>query len=257
MDNIIDRAVLDLFTGKARDKASAALDILDQSVAQGFWVPGASRSVRAALNKSAVAKKHSRRFDYSPEPFRLMMCLAYDPITYMDGALQTLELFKDLDDSDYDGSLGFARLYVKLLAPIVEMVRRLDATRPPPVFTTMKASPTVSKTVKDLGAVDIKVCPMKFEQVRRVSGKPCSVTFETVARLDWPDGTLHNTSRFTGSCQCQACGHAIRNRDNWVPLVLTSEDGTARSLWVGRDCAKTLFGIDVKGDLEIVGGRDG
>lgn len=257
MDNTIDRAVLDLFTGKARDKASAALDILDQSVAQGFWAPG-SRSVKAALSKSSSARRHAKVLDkaggvYDEKIFPIFMCLMYGPFSgHFSKACRAVDTL--VDDNP---TIQFARLYLKAFAPIVGIVGQLDATRPPPVFTTMKASPTVSKTVKDLGAVDIQVCPMRFEQVRRVNLETGKVTFETVAWLDWPDGIVHDTSRFTGSCQCQACGHAIRNRDNWVPMVLTSEDGTARSLWVGRDCAKTLFGIDVRGDLEIAGGQRG
>lgn len=37
-------------------------------------------------------------------------------------------------------------------------------------------------------------------------------------------------------------------------LVLTTADGP-KSLWVGKDCAKTLFGFEIKGDVVIEGGK--
>lgn len=45
------------FTGKALENAVAALQMLNESVAQGYWVPKASVKVPAALSKSNVAKK--------------------------------------------------------------------------------------------------------------------------------------------------------------------------------------------------------
>lgn len=53
--------------------------------------------------------------------------------------------------------------------------------------------------------------------------------------------------------QCQACGHAIKNVFNWVPLVVDSAAGVPHAMWVGKDCAQTLFGVTVKGELRLTG----
>jgi hypothetical protein len=69
--------------------------------------------------------------------------------------------------------------------------------------------------------------------------------------VDWPDGTLHNKSHFNYSAnnqQCQACGHAIQNPFNWVPILAFNTTKVPHSLWVGRDCASKLFGCKVEGD---------
>lgn len=41
-----------------------------------------------------------------------------------------------------------------------------------------------------------------------------------------------------------------KKSDNWVPL-LGELAGSNRSLWVGRDCARTLFGIKVTGEMHV------
>jgi hypothetical protein len=77
-----------------------------------------------------------------------------------------------------------------------------------------------------------------------------------VGRVVWPEGTEHACSRFAASGsqnQCHACGHAIRNAFNWVPLVVENAEGVPHALWVGRDCAENLFGIKATGELEYAG----
>lgn len=54
---INNEAVLSWFTGKAKEKATLALTQLAASIEQGYWIPKASRSVRAALTNY---KRHGR-----------------------------------------------------------------------------------------------------------------------------------------------------------------------------------------------------
>src|SRR5687768_10813818 len=56
--------VLFWFTGKARERAQEAIKQLNESIAAGYWLPGVSRKVRAALNKCNVAHKATRRDDF-------------------------------------------------------------------------------------------------------------------------------------------------------------------------------------------------
>ncbi|MGH9651508.1 MAG: hypothetical protein ACRD3I_13705, partial [Terriglobales bacterium] len=55
------------FSGKGREKAAIALDLIATSEAQGFWVPKASRSTRAVLGKANIAanlaRKHGKELD--------------------------------------------------------------------------------------------------------------------------------------------------------------------------------------------------
>jgi hypothetical protein len=149
--------------------------------------------------------------------------------------------------------------YKKAAADLLAKFKTWDSTRPVPTFTTMNASPTVSAELKRQGATNVEVCPMKFEriEVRNHAGEFVGYAFVVV--LLWPEGTKHHTSSYaygTGNNrQCHACGHAIKNPMNWVPLILTTEAGEKKSLWVGRDCAETLFGVRMDGDLELAPGQ--
>lgn len=170
---------------------------------------------------------------------------------------------------------------MKDFAAIARLTNRLDATRPKPVFTVLGASPTVTRTLDGLGInsgafAKVELCPIRWETVERTrghdkrcvagacvqgcsNGKKCWVQ---VGYLEWPDGTQHECSRFADSNtgrgrfqQCHACGHGIRNAFNWVPLLVTNALDQKYSLWVGTDCSRTLFGIKVTGEVELVDGK--
>ncbi len=127
-----------------------------------------------------------------------------------------------------------------------------------PVFTKMNASPTVSAELVRQGAEQVEVAEIVYEEREGVT-KDCKKYFYRVAKIVWPEGCKHNTSRYAAgtnhNAQCHACGHAIRNAYNWVPLVLTDKAGAKKSLWVGRDCAETLFGVKMDGELELAAGQ--
>lgn len=254
------------FTGKKLEAATAAVEAVKASLDQGCWLPGWSRKARAALDKANVAAKiakanerwmehdfdrptHKRTFDIFMAMFFGCFCSGR--------ALQKIDFdaLKRACRAEERPVIDQAAQYSKDFSAIVAAVNLLDATAPKPVFTTMNASPTISKNIQDLGAVKVEVCPSRLERYEVVDKKG-NVQYRWRVILLWPEGTVHGTSRYRGTLynmQCEACGHAIKNRGNWVPLVLTSKDGTPKSLWVGRDCSKTLFGIDFTGDLEIVG----
>jgi hypothetical protein len=83
--------------------------------------------------------------------------------------------------------------------------------------------------------------------------------YAMVAELLWPEGTRFGASRFAEEGdrwpvgRCHSCGHAIRKSTNWVPLVATDDTGAPLALWVGKDCAQTLFGIKVTGPFDVKG----
>lgn len=277
----IDRAaVLGWFTGKAREKASSALDAVEACLVQGYWVKGVSRRVRASLNKAGVASRLGRdnegwldrlgvpagelAFDAKYRELREIgwnirsyLCYnAYEALARVDFAKAinaiTASGLNTTKDAEKVLVIESARRYAADFAPVAAALAQLDSTRPPPVVTELGASPTVTATLARLGAAKATICQIKWEKVARADGKG----WYYVGTLLWPEGTVHGASRYNGTNQndqCEACGHAIRNIYNWVPLVMDGPGQPPKSLWVGRDCAATLFGIKVEGEVELVG----
>lgn len=211
--------LLKFFDGNNADAARNALELYAASKLMGFWIPGASRRVRGALSYMKIkAPRVARGLDKRP---------AYEEAR---------------------------AIYKAACAEITAQMETWDRTRPAPTFTRMGASPTVSANMKLLDAVSVDVCKIKWEYVEVMNPETKKLEIHAVGVLMWPEGCLHNQSKHSmHNGQCESCGHAIRNSFNWVPLVLTCHNGSKKSLWVGRDCAKTLFGIDMTGDLEILG----
>lgn len=214
--------LLKFFDGNQLDTARNALELFAASKIFGSWVPGASRRVRAGLNYFKIAKPRVPR-GTDPRP----------------ALLEKRAAFK------------------KAMEPVEALMQVWDSQRPPPTFTNIGASPTITANLKALGAEKAEPAPMKREWVEVTNPKTGKVELHLVVEIIWPEGTQHGTSQYRGTSnnsQCESCGHAIKNMFNWVPILLTCTDGSLKSLWGGRDCAKTLFGIDMTGDLEIKGG---
>lgn len=256
--------VLAYFKGKARDKAAGALHAINESLEKGAWLKGWSRKVRGALNKT----------DRVVRPIIALWTWAPTEDGDLDGLMWNMKHCLDYGQFEraQHQKVGVNKLpaalrplasyfvgYRDAFAPVVQAMKTLDSMRPPPVITNLGVSPTVTKTLEALDAVKVECCPMHKEKWERefLNKKTGKIEKEivTVMVLDWPAGTKHSTSRFSAwKCQCEACGHGIRNPFNWIPLILTSKDGTPRSLWTGADCAHKLFGFKLTGELEIVDG---
>jgi hypothetical protein len=257
---------LQWFSGKSLEKAQQAIGWVEQSLAQGYWVPKVSRTARAVLSKPNVAKKlfnqnkwlEDLRVKGEEEFFNTGYQLDH-AITYGD-----MDALREVD---------FAKIYQLRISPkerevltqlepfkaafleVWEALAVLDESRPIPEFTYLGVSPTLTATLEALKAEKVTVCPLKFvRKVRFTHEKEMQKYYVSVAVLNWPEGTQHCTSRYQGTPQnqqCEACGHAIKNGYNWVPLILWGKDGVQRSLWTGRDCAQRLYGIKMTGELEI------
>jgi hypothetical protein len=264
---MLDTTFLRWFTGKSLVNAQAALNMVEASLAHGSWLPGSSRKVRAALTKANVATKLGKTNEKALErigvpegaphyslnksgweiAFMLRFGVARRDIT------EHLRLAYDATTGDNDALRNVivqAKRFSEDIAEVWAAVGRLDATRPVPVFTNLGLSPTVTATVTTLGATSFTVCPMEYKTVEGIDAKTGRTVYKTVVILHWPEGTRHRTSKYANrtSC-CEACGHRISNPYNWVPLVLETAH-VPRSLWVGRDCARNLFNVEVDGDLE-------
>lgn len=151
--------------------------------------------------------------------------------------------------------------------PVAQLLKHLDATRPKPVVVLGSLSRTVVGNVgKAMGvALDsIASPPIEWTWVTRIDPKTKQEFRVAVGKILWPEGTRHNVSKFAygskaGNMQCHACGHAIHDGFNWVPLMGGTNDGVSGviSLWVGRDCARKLFAVDVTGDAEYSNRTEG
>ncbi len=245
-------AVLRWFSGSSLVKAQDALELVAASVAHGSWIPGASRKVWAAL-KPNVAKKTIKVDSGYKAPkadSAIDYAIRYGSFGGIAG-LTLQEATQGLEDDALEFFIDFK--------PLITTLVKLDATRPVPTFTTLNASPTVSAELVRQGAEKVEVAEIRYETREGTDPKTGKKFFYTVAFIVWPEGCKHNTSRYAHGTahndQCHACGHAIRNNFNWVPLVLTDKAGGKKSLWVGRDCAETLFGVKLTGELELAEGQ--
>lgn len=255
----------------------------------GYWPKGASRKIKAALNKQNVAikfaKDNDRNFERTDDDAGLLddvldirgkryyeakvkgstlvHWMNYGQYAHAESALDLCDkLLPYTVNAAEKKALATARQWAEDFAPIAELDRLLDSRRAKPEYVCKTLSPTVLANVGKALQIDltsVAVPPMKGKWIkvnRPIKGQPGKFEEIQIYHIEilWPEGTKHCTSKFShgsraGNSQCEACGHAIRNGYNWVPLLATTPKGPV-SLWVGRDCASKLFGCDVTGDAE-------
>lgn len=272
-------AILSWFKGKAQENAGVALGLLIDSEKQGFWLKGASRKVKAALTKANVADKWARsarawydllahdRGDYGTVAyeqmkierdawFKIYMGLHHgsrvcDVLT----ACTTLRGMKL--DSGKDVIVSKAWTFACDMMPAIELMALLDSRRPARVVVFKTLSATVLTTFANLGMTGMDLTTVREPEIRwewvdqiAKDGTKFQVRVGTIV---WPAGTRFNCSKFsmgskTGNRQCHACGHAIKNPYNWVPVLVDDTAGVPHALFIGKDCAHNLFDADVEGD---------
>lgn len=270
--------LLGWFTGASLAKAKSALDSIEASLKQGEWLPKASRAAKASLSKSPKAKKLAREVDHVLDLMRkeeesstkeastalreqidltheLYMVLQYDPGRAPRVQARILEVSMSTLHSRLRVLVVYAWPFVRAMAQVQRAIEFLDSVRPLPVVTNLGVSPTVTATCEMLKvrSSTLRMPELVHEMVERtVDGKVQRVY---VTRIVWPQGTRFGMSPYyvsdSGNRQCQACGHAIKNPFNWLPVLADTHDGVPVGFWVGRDCAKNLFGLAIKGDYEF------
>ena len=245
------------------------------------WLPGISRSARAALRDMPVARKFAKANDRDVN-LRVhgdgvgLLCDVRDVRgerwfesrlrgQYLVRAMQfgefsrapalaqlAVDLAPHARDDAERAALARARQWAVDFTSLAHLFAHLDATRPRPNYEFGEISAVVRSNVQDaigLRFETVWVPEIRWSKVQvEVKGRP---SWTWVGEVFWPEGTRHGASRFSvsaaGASQCRACGHAIRDGGNWCPLVLDGPGGPA-SLWVGRDCARHLFGCRVMGE---------
>jgi hypothetical protein len=252
------------FSGKALAiLRSYVLPTLAQAESDGYWPKGASRKVKAALNKQTVAIKYVRenralivgisedRTRSHPEVsgWGIVHAMEFGQFAKADAVFDLINRLVPYTQSNEEkAALGTALEWASGFSEIARLVELLDSTRPKPVVVMGTLSPTVVANLNQAMGIDM----------RTISSPPIKWTWQiingqrvAVGHIVWPEGTRHGQSRFAAgtdhNSQCHACGHAIKDGFNWVPIVATTS-GKPVSLWVGRDCARKLFSCEVTGD---------
>lgn len=242
------------FSGKQADAVRAAFALINESLAQEYWVKGASRRVRASFpgkhNKICSSFYRADLFDAetSESIYRVDFFLSYGPFHMRGMTDEDVQVYRDQLRAFISNEKP--NVQAKLLAQIdakfsvvstfrrlVEVVKYLDEKRPKPVYTVLGTSPTVNRHLDEIKTdytVPATMPELKLEETDE----------GWVSYLEWPEGiTFPRQSLVKTSC-CQACNHAIRNGYNWVPVIVQSTDKRPMGLWVGSDCARTIFGIE-------------
>lgn len=268
---------------KEQAKYAALRAAFEKSVTQGFWEEHTSRQLRAAFGKKlangrmggamlkALDRLRRKGWEWQrDQPAQRDLVHTVDmALSY--GVFHLAQVRVRYDGQDFAADLAFvrnavldeidkdkdkgavAKLFDEILSRLddAELVSKafetLDAQRPKPVFTLLGVSPTVTATLQDMGFVKASEAEISMPEIELVpdghgSWRPT---------MKWPEGTKHNTSRFASrySC-CHACGHRIQNAANWVPVVVTS-DKQPRSIWIGSDCARSVFGIQAENRVAL------
>ena len=273
-------AILEWFSGKAKDTiVNFTIPAIVESEELGYWKKGVARTVRASLNKQNVAKKlardidehlgESRQFGDSRNRLRSDHPLWDCAFAMEFGQFEKASRLLAADAQEKRNSQGDFTIHLKTgpvnvnkaidrwahaFVEVAALIDLLDSRRPKPVYVMKTLSPTVAQNLSAHIGIDISTLAVPDshgEYVEmEIKGKKRSVYMVVI---DWPEGTLHYRSKFLYSKNtnslCQACGHAIKDPYNWVPILAYGTDGkTPYSLWVGRDCASKLFSCEVEGD---------
>lgn len=255
--------VVSWYAGKARERALEILPRVATSVVAGQWEPRLSRTARAVLARQVTRSGVRQTTDDAGRSVlvRLDGLLAlgargrelHSAMVRGDFLIaDTLrEIAAEFSGASYDvitrGASRVAIAWTEDLAPLARAFAALDAARPKPSYVFREISRTVLDNVgRAMGLAFETVRMPNIRWIERsVAGRDGSPVKIWVGEILWPEGTRHGQSRFSSGEQCQACGHGIRS-GRWVPLVLDGSGGPA-SLWVGKDCARHLFGCRVSG----------
>jgi hypothetical protein len=274
--------------GKAHERVLQILPLLGESERLGAWLPKASRTVRAVLSKQpaaeAFARANERRRSHVGRSdldvglledvrdvrgkmaheakyrgWHLVYAMMFGRFWDAPQLVELADRLASHTENDAERlALARARQWAVDFSPLARVVAQLDATRPKPSYEFGEISATVRSNVQDemkLAFETVRVPEIRWTKVQvEVKGQ---LVWTWVGEVLWPEGTRHGASRFSvsaaGADQCQACGHAIRDSGNWCPLLLDGPGGPA-SLWVGRDCARHLFGCRVGGEGSFLRG---
>lgn len=236
-------------------KFDASIQVLNDSLAQGAWIPRGSvkadsgfyQGLASGTRGKVEARVQELALSDRDTAFAFEMCFRFgNPVT----AEQLASAASRLTPVE----MAWARLCTEKRQAKAE----LDASRPAPRITAIGLSPRVTATLTEMGLdIDlptIKMAKIDFYEVpaREKDGSPKfhrdgTPVMVRVYYVSWSKGIRHGMSRFAGrGCNCEACGKHIPS-GRFVPVEATCRKNGLVSMWLGCDCARSIFGIKDEG----------
>jgi len=263
----VDRIVR-WYSGRSRDRVIEILPRVAASVTQGQWEAGLARIARSVLRRHVTSARSfvfidktdyaggrvslDRLYRLGSDGIRLRnaMKFAYFQSAFdlIEEARRAVTHHENAENAAVSLATKAALAWVEDFAPLAAAFSKLDAARPKPNYVFREISWTVFDNVsREMGLLfeTVQMPDVRWTE-REVIGKFGETTKIWVGEILWPEGTRHHTSRFASGAQCEACGHGIRS-GHWIPLVLGAPGCPPKSLWVGRNCARHLFGCRMSG----------
>nr|BFD64790.1 hypothetical protein BdHM001_34710 [Bdellovibrio sp. HM001] len=255
------------YSGKNLEAVEAAIAMVNESVAAGFWLPRVSRKARAGFSKPSKAASRARtvyrglsdKFYNAEGEERERL----DKLKWIANDIQasaaygrempTKEEIEQVIHLYPAGSLDYLKDNVDVLSQIRETMNILDSLLPIPVVTELGFSPKVQATLLECN-LRVDLSTVRFPDIERkvveFTDKNGRKKYRVLYRLIWPEGTMHGASRFASGGHCEACGKAIPS-GRFAPFqAFDKESGRHISLFVGSDCAKKIFGVRFAGFSE-------
>ena len=238
--------------GNKLNKFNASVKMINDSLAQGAWLKGASRSANAGFHQGSGIKIGRDRETYKYKALsELYFSMHYGyPVKDIEESLSYL-----LPEERKKLPVEFAKAWMELCNEKTKAIAFLDAARPKPVITAVGLSPKVTTTLKemnlDIDLSTIKMAEIDFVMVDKkdingevVKDKNGKVIQEREYFVKWSEGIKHGQSRFfAGYSECEACGKNIPS-GRFVPIeAVDKKKNQLVSLWLGCDCAKNIFGV--------------
>jgi hypothetical protein len=243
-------AVAGFMKGKKREKFLASVQIINESLEKGGWVPRGSVKAFAGFQGLGSAQ---RRGAYPSAMYDLYRCVQdgsgigeeYRDYPYTDEEILSLRA---------KAPVAVIRAWVQVRTEAGYAYEHLNACRPLPKITQVGLSPRVTTTLKeanlDIDLSSIRMADLDFEWVQVRDKKTGEPKVDGQGKLVmtkryfvvWSEGIVHGTSRFAMN-DCEACGRRIPSH-RFVPIEAHDQRGDRLvSLWVGCDCASNIFGV--------------
>lgn len=276
MEAIMNKSIARWFSGKQHQNIIGwALPMLAKAEKEGSWPKKVARPMHAAFGKTATKSlaretdDYRRAAQYNFEDKAICPVAAWNAIYFLfafasrpEDALRGVEVLEKHHNPTPAQQilLGKARDMANDFIPVKALLKLLDSRRPKRTVIFKTLSPTVVKNL--LGDLNFNMETLRHPPVEckwvPFIGRDGKEYQELVCYIKWPEGTVHSGSRYAhgsraGNAQCHACGHAIKNPSNWVPMLIDDVNGVPHSMWVGTDCARNVFGCEVEGDARYEG----
>lgn len=226
--------VRSFLTGAKLAKFNEGMRIWSDSLALGCWVKRGRRKADSAFYAGLLTLAQFRkitRWTYEQE-----RCVRWGKAFKGSFEHRQIEAVKGLTHEVLDAWAFMCVLKDTEFAALTE-------ARPKPIITPIGASPRVTATLKECN-LDVDLSTIKPAAIERVelAGPPKQVFY----RVKWSAGTQLGVSRFGGGDNCELCGKFIPS-GRFVAMEMADRSGGVSRLigmWVGRDCAETLLGVD-------------